>query len=64
MYRKIHDAGKLIQVFTPPGAQGYRVLGTIAEQVGTAEGIILIGGVRPEDRADAETFLEQYGVSA
>ena len=40
VYRKIRDAGKLIQLYG-----NMSTLDTIAEQLGSAEGIILIGGV-------------------
>ncbi|MGQ9609462.1 MAG: hypothetical protein ACUVWN_09175 [bacterium] len=55
VYRKIKKAGKLIQLFG-----GIDVLDTVAEQIGSAEGIILIGwGNNEKEINDA---LKRYGV--
>lgn len=62
VYRKIRDAGKLIQVFTNQSNKGFRVLDDLAEQLGSAEGIILIGDAKPEEMSEVETFLEKYGL--
>ncbi|MBM4142547.1 MAG: hypothetical protein FJ225_02990 [Lentisphaerae bacterium] len=53
VYRKIHAAGKRIQLFGD-----LNTLDTVASQIGTAEGIILIAG---ETRADdAERLLRKW----
>jgi 5-methyltetrahydrofolate--homocysteine methyltransferase len=57
VYRKIHEAGKLIQLWGGP-----RVLDTVAEQVGTAEGIIVIGGAPMEEREEIIEWMAGYGV--
>jgi len=55
VYRKIRKAGKLIQLFG-----GIDVLDAVADQVGSAKGIILIDGGGSED--DINKSLRRYGV--
>lgn len=56
VYRKIRDAGKLIQVYGGP-----YVLDALYEHLGSVEGVILIGwGV---SEADAQACMERYGAS-
>ncbi len=54
VYRKIRDAGKLIQLLGDP-----ETLDTVAEQLGSAEGIVLLGQASSE--AEATECLEKYG---
>lgn len=54
VYRKIRDAGKLIQLIGGPND-----LGTITEQLGSAEGIYLGCGASSEQ--EANDFLAKYG---
>ena len=61
VYRKIRKAGKLVQVFTGQDQSGFRLLDTLVEQVGSAEGIVLIGAVKPSERGDAEAMMRRYG---
>lgn len=56
VYRKIHAAGKKIQLFGGPDA-----LEAVAEQVGDASGIVLIGEVGPEDEPKLMETLKRYG---
>ena len=57
VYRKINDAGKLIQIFG-----SMESLDAIAGQIGTAEGIVLIAGYDISQEADAIEFLKKYDV--
>lgn len=54
VYRKIRDAGKLIQVFGDP-----ETLDAIADQLGSAKGILLSGQVSSE--GEAKKCLGKYG---
>ena len=56
VYRKIRAAGKLTQIFGGP-----RELDTIADQLGSAEGIIQIGGFDLKREKEMEKFLSRYG---
>jgi hypothetical protein len=56
VYRKIRAAGKRMQIWG-----SLDVLDTIASQIGTAEGLILIGWVKESERRDAEAFLARHG---
>ena len=61
MYRRIRDAGKLIQLL--PDGDPIRTLDVVAEQLGSAEGIVMIGAVAPERQDEARAALERYGAS-
>ncbi|MEI7833908.1 MAG: hypothetical protein WCJ56_12025 [bacterium] len=56
VYRKIRNAGKLIQLYGDIGT-----LDAVAEQLGSAEGIILLTGCDMAHRTDAEDALRRYG---
>ncbi|NOY81969.1 MAG: hypothetical protein GXP31_13310 [Kiritimatiellaeota bacterium] len=58
LYRRIHEAGKLIQVFGT-----IETLDTIAEQVGTGKGIVLVGTAPAERMNDVHEFLDKYGAA-
>ena len=60
VYRKIHDAGKLIQVF---GGAPCPEFDAIVEQIGTAEGIILTAGASADRKDEVLEFLAKYGVA-
>lgn len=62
VYRKIRAAGKLIQFFTSQDSLGWRSFDIIAEQLGSAEGIIMVGDAPVEDEAEVRRLLTQYGV--
>lgn len=55
--------GKLIQVYAEPQAGGIRVLDTLAGQLGTAEGIILIGEVGPEQEGELHDLMQRFGAA-
>lgn len=62
VYRKIRSAGKLIQIYTGQSSTlGYKVLDVLAEQLGSADGILMIGEVPADEKDDALRFLERYG---
>ena len=55
VYRKIRDAGKLVQLFGEP-----KILDAVVEQVGSAEGLILVGTLTYYYRDEAVEFLRKY----
>jgi 5-methyltetrahydrofolate--homocysteine methyltransferase len=61
VYRKIREAGKLIQLF--PGDGGPHVLDVVADQLGSARGIILVGVVAPEHEAELMDLIERHGAA-
>ncbi|MCD6336069.1 MAG: hypothetical protein J7M27_12205, partial [Candidatus Latescibacteria bacterium] len=56
VYRKIHDAGKRIQLWGD-----MKTLDTLVEQIGTAEGIVIMSGADVSEEREARDFLEKYG---
>jgi 5-methyltetrahydrofolate--homocysteine methyltransferase len=56
VYRKIRDAGKLIQVWG-----GMETLDALVGQIGTAEGIVIFSEMHISEEASARAFLEKYG---
>jgi 5-methyltetrahydrofolate--homocysteine methyltransferase len=61
VYRKIRAAGKLVQVFTGQSAAGLKIIDVLADQIGDARGIIVIGGVSRDQEDAARRCLERYG---
>jgi len=57
VYRKIRDAGKLIQI-----SADVSYFDTIVEQLGSAEGIVLMTSVNINQEAEACELLARYGV--
>ena len=57
VYRKIRAAGKLIQLYE----WGGDVLDTVAEQLGSAKGIINVGHSTIDNREETMAFLKRYG---
>jgi 5-methyltetrahydrofolate--homocysteine methyltransferase len=57
VYRRIRQAGRLVQIWG-----GIDTLDAIADQVGSARGIILITGGHVSQRKDFEKALARYGV--
>jgi 5-methyltetrahydrofolate--homocysteine methyltransferase len=55
VYRKIHRAGKKIQFFTAQAENGCEALDVIADQIGCASGIAMIGGA---DRAEEDAIVK------
>jgi 5-methyltetrahydrofolate--homocysteine methyltransferase len=58
VYRKIHKAGKRIQFFTSQSPMAWNALDVIADQIGSAEGICMIGWA---DRSQEDEVLEVIG---
>ena len=56
VYRKIHDAGKRIQLWGD-----MKTLDTLVEQIGTAEGIVILIWADVSEEREAVAFLEKYG---
>ncbi len=56
VYRKIRNAGKLIQLMGPP-----RILDIVSEQLGSAEGIVFHTSCSSE--AEAQELLTKYGAA-
>lgn len=59
VYRKIRNAGKLIQVYGD-----FNTLDALAEQLGSAKGICLIGGADVSREQDIMRGLHKYGAAA
>lgn len=59
VYRKIRKAGKLIQMWADEN--GFNTLDILAEQLGSAEGIVFFAGARPEDRSKVLDMLRRHG---
>lgn len=64
VYRKIHAAGKLIQIWCENSATPLRPLDVIADQIGTAKGFVVLGGVGREHEDDLRRDLRRYGIDA
>jgi len=63
VYRRIRQAGKLIQFFGNQSSLGMQALDVIADQLGSAEGIILIAHDSIDNEDRAIRFLEKYGAA-
>jgi hypothetical protein len=61
VYRKISDAGKLMQIWHGKVDDGRWLVDVIADQIGTAEGIIVIGGDSIEREDEVSEMLDRYG---
>lgn len=57
VHRKISDAGKKIQIWGGP-----ETLDTIADQIGRADNIVVIGGVGADRRDKVERWMAGYGL--
>ena len=61
--RKIHDAGKLIQFFDfQYEGGGLEILDLLTDQIGTAEGIVMVASVDISREKEVEALLSKYGV--
>lgn len=60
VYRKIRAAGKLIQIFPGQAPRGWDALEIIADQIGSAKGIIMIAGGAMEDADKAMRLLARF----
>jgi len=63
VYRKIRDAGKLIQLFANQSSYGLDIIDVLADQLGSAEGIIVIADIQPHEVNHAAEILAKYGAS-
>lgn len=59
VYRKIRDAGKLVQIWGD-----LEVMDTIVSQLGSAEGVVCICGCSPEQEEMAREFVAKYAAPA
>lgn len=64
VYRRIRDAGKLVQFFTSQDPLGWRALDVIAGQLGSAEGLAMIGNAPAGDEPEIRALLRRHGVDA
>jgi 5-methyltetrahydrofolate--homocysteine methyltransferase len=62
IYRKIRRAGKLIQIFGGQSPLNLDVLEVLADQLGSANGICMIGNIDATDEDKARRVLEKFGV--
>lgn len=60
VYRKIRAAGKLIQIYSSQSEHGWETLDVIADQLGSAKGIIMIGDGGIEDTDKVSQLVEKY----
>lgn len=63
VYRRIRSAGKRIQVFTNQTDRGLEVVDILADQLGGAEGLIVIGWGSREQEDEVLRLLRRYGVA-
>ena len=62
VYRKIREAGKLIQFFTSQDPCGWRTLDILAEQLGSARGLMMYGEVPLEEEPQVREMFARYGM--
>jgi succinyl-CoA synthetase alpha subunit len=60
VYRKIRDAGKLIQLYC---GSGLDTLDVVADQLGSAKGIILVGEAGPKEEDQVLKLIKKYGAA-
>ncbi len=61
VYRKIRQAGKRIQFFTSQAECGIEALDILADQLGSAEGLVMVGGVQRRNEDKLAALLERHG---
>lgn len=61
VFRKIRRAGKRIQFFTSQDPLGWRSLPILADQLGSAEGIMMYGEIPPQEEREVRKMLERFG---
>jgi len=64
VYRKIRRAGKLIQIWHGRAADGRHFIDVISDQIGGAEGIIVIGNANVEQEGEIVEMMARYGASS
>lgn len=60
VYRKIRAAGKLIQIYACDKPHGWGLLDILADQLGSAKGIIIIGGGEIQDQDKIGRLIERH----
>ncbi|MCK5001302.1 MAG: hypothetical protein KAS23_17280 [Anaerohalosphaera sp.] len=60
VYRKILQAGKLIQIFSSQYSGGFEIMDILADQLGSAKGIVYIVDGDISQQAEAEKLLVKY----
>ena len=60
VYRKIHKAGKRIQFFTGQSPVGWNAIDVIADQIGSAAGLCMIGWADRSKEDDVLQIIEKY----
>jgi 5-methyltetrahydrofolate--homocysteine methyltransferase len=63
VYRKIHEAGKLIQIEHRRTDDGRWHIDVIAEQLGSTRGLIVMGRSDITEEAEVRRLLERYGAA-
>ncbi len=61
VYRKIHAAGKRIQVAVHQSPAGLGIVDILAEQIGDVSGLIVIGGLSRDHENETRAVLGKYG---
>jgi 5-methyltetrahydrofolate--homocysteine methyltransferase len=61
VYRRIRAAGKRIQFFTTQDPLGWRSLAVLADQLGSAEGIMMYGEIPPDDAPEVLDMIRRMG---
>ncbi len=61
VYQKIREAGKLTQIWNGRGQDGRFYIDIISEQVGSAEGIVVMGAADAADESEVTKMLGRYG---
>jgi len=61
VYRRIRAAGKLIQVYAAQSAHGWEAVDILADQLGSASGILMIGDGPVTDEPRVLRVLHRYG---
>lgn len=62
VYRKIHAAGKRIQVAVHQSPAGMGIVDILAGQIGDVSGLIVIGGLPRDHESETHAVLRKYGV--
>ena len=63
VYRRIREAGKLIQVLGTQYPGRYEIVDVLAGQLGSARGVVYVGDGEASERKDVERFLARYGAA-
>jgi hypothetical protein len=56
VYRKIHEAGKLIQIWGD-----LKTVDALVSQIGSADGLVCFAWGDPRKESEAREFLRKYG---